>query len=71
MSARELLSSLRHSRRSQVNACDLESNGIIVWETQKVDYSKVGVDLPVCGPRGCPRGATFLWYVYSPIRVSL
>jgi nitrate reductase alpha subunit len=45
-------------------------DGIIVWETQKVDYPKVGVDLPAYEPRGCPRGATFSWYVYSPIRVK-
>lgn len=45
-------------------------DGLIVWETQKVDYPKVGVDLPAYEPRGCPRGATFSWYVYSPVRVK-
>lgn len=45
-------------------------DGIIVWETQKVDYPEVGVDLPAYEPRGCPRGATFSWYVYSPVRVK-
>lgn len=45
-------------------------DGIIVWETQKLDYPQVGVDLPAYEPRGCPRGATFSWYVYSPVRVK-
>lgn len=45
-------------------------DGMIVWETQKLDYPQVGVDLPAYEPRGCPRGATFSWYVYSPVRVK-
>jgi len=45
-------------------------DGIIVWETQKTDYPSVGKDLPGYEPRGCPRGATFSWYVYSPVRVK-
>ncbi|MBW2149979.1 MAG: nitrate reductase subunit alpha, partial [Deltaproteobacteria bacterium] len=45
-------------------------DGIIVWETQKVDYPELGPDVPDYEPRGCPRGATFSWYIYSPIRVK-
>ncbi len=45
-------------------------DGIIVWETQKVDYPASGPDSPDYEPRGCPRGATFSWYVYSPLRVK-
>ena len=45
-------------------------DGIIAWETQKTDYPPVGKDLPPYEPRGCPRGATFSWYVYSPVRVK-
>lgn len=28
-----------------------------------------GPDMPEYEPRGCPRGASFSWYVYSPIRL--
>jgi nitrate reductase alpha subunit len=45
-------------------------DGIIAWETQKTDYPPVGKDLPSYEPRGCPRGATFSWYVYSPVRIK-
>ena len=44
-------------------------NGIIVWDTQKVDYPGCGPDLPDHEPRGCPRGASYTWYTYSPVRV--
>ena len=30
----------------------------------------VGPDRPEYEPRGCPRGAAFSWYTYSPTRVS-
>jgi nitrate reductase alpha subunit len=42
---------------------------IITWETQETDYPSVGPDSPEYEPRGCPRGATFSWYTYSPTRV--
>ena len=45
-------------------------DGIIVWETQKTDYPGTGPDTPDYEPRGCPRGATFSWYVYSPVRLK-
>ncbi|MGH8997550.1 MAG: molybdopterin-dependent oxidoreductase, partial [Acidimicrobiales bacterium] len=44
-------------------------DGIITWETQAVDYPSVGPDSPQYEPRGCPRGASFSWYTYSPARV--
>ncbi|MBM7369319.1 nitrate reductase subunit alpha [Gordonia hydrophobica] len=44
-------------------------DGIITWETQQTDYPSVGPDRPEYEPRGCPRGAAFSWYTYSPTRV--
>ena len=45
-------------------------DGIIAWETQQTDYPSLGRDFPEYEPRGCPRGASFSWYTYSPIRVK-
>lgn len=45
-------------------------DGIITWETQQTDYPTNGPDLPEYEPRGCPRGASFSWYIYSPLRVK-
>ncbi len=44
-------------------------DGIITWETQQTDYPSVGPDSPEYEPRGCPRGAAFSWYTYSPTRI--
>ncbi|WP_084161835.1 nitrate reductase subunit alpha [Nocardia sp. BMG51109] len=44
-------------------------DGIITWETQQTDYPSAGPDRPEYEPRGCPRGAAFSWYTYSPTRV--
>ncbi len=44
-------------------------DGIVAWETQQTDYPPNGPDEPDYEPRGCPRGASFSWYVYSPLRV--
>ncbi len=44
-------------------------DGVITWETQNVDYPSTGADFPEYEPRGCPRGAAFSWYTYSPTRV--
>ncbi|GAA3237260.1 nitrate reductase subunit alpha [Actinocorallia longicatena] len=44
-------------------------DGVITWETQETDYPSVGPDRPEYEPRGCPRGAAFSWYTYSPTRV--
>ena len=45
-------------------------DGIITWEAQETDYPSVGPDRPEYEPRGCPRGAAFSWYTYSPTRVK-
>lgn len=45
------------------------SDGVITWESQQTDYPSVGADKPEYEPRGCPRGASFSWYTYSPARV--
>ncbi|OEG00025.1 nitrate reductase subunit alpha [Vulcanibacillus modesticaldus] len=45
-------------------------NGIITWENQATDYPSTGPDMPEYEPRGCPRGASFSWYIYSPLRVK-
>ncbi len=43
--------------------------GIVTWETQETDYPANGAEVPDYEPRGCPRGASFSWYVYSPLRI--
>lgn len=45
-------------------------DGIITWENQATDYPTTGPDMPEYEPRGCPRGASFSWYSYSPLRVK-
>ena len=45
-------------------------DGLITWESQAVDYPSTGADMPDYEPRGCPRGASFSWYTYSPLRVK-
>ena len=45
------------------------SDGIITWEKQITDYPTTGPDMPEYEPRGCPRGAAFSWYTYSPTRI--
>ncbi len=43
-------------------------DGLVTWETQQTDYPSNGPEAPDYEPRGCPRGASFSWYVYSPLR---
>jgi nitrate reductase alpha subunit len=45
-------------------------NGLITWETQQTDYPRTRADLPNHEPRGCPRGASYSWYVYSAQRIK-
>lgn len=45
-------------------------NGIVTWELQALDYPRLGNDVPPYEPRGCQRGISYSWYVYSPIRVK-
>jgi len=44
-------------------------DGLITWESQAVDYPRTDPDRPNHEPRGCPRGASFSWYTYSPVRL--
>jgi nitrate reductase alpha subunit len=43
--------------------------GIVVWETQALDYPMLENSLPPYEPRGCQRGISYSWYIYSPLRV--
>lgn len=45
-------------------------DGIVVWETQALDYPQLEKSLPPYEPRGCQRGISFSWYLYSPVRVK-
>ena len=45
-------------------------DGLITWEGQATDYPSNGPDMPEYEPRGCPRGASFSWYEYSPLRIK-
>jgi nitrate reductase alpha subunit len=45
-------------------------NGLVTWETQQTDYPKTRPDLPNHEPRGCPRGASYSWYLYSATRLK-
>ena len=45
-------------------------NGLVAWENQEHNYPETSPDMPDFEPRGCPRGATFSWYLYSPHRVK-
>jgi nitrate reductase alpha subunit len=44
--------------------------GIVTWETQQTDYPRTRPDLPNHEPRGCQRGASYSWYLYSANRVK-
>ena len=45
-------------------------DGIVTWELQATDYPRLEDGLPPHEPRGCQRGMSFSWYLYSPIRVK-
>ncbi len=44
--------------------------GIVVWETQQLDYPLLEDSLPPYEPRGCQRGISYSWYLYSPLRIK-
>ncbi len=44
--------------------------GLVTWETQQTDYPRTRPDLPNHEPRGCARGASYSWYLYSSARVK-
>ncbi len=45
-------------------------DGIVTWEMQATDYPLLEEGLPPYEPRGCQRGISFSWYLYSPLRVK-
>ncbi len=45
-------------------------DGIVTWEMQALDYPVIAPDVPPYEPRGCQRGMSFSWYLYSPLRVK-
>ncbi|GAV93414.1 nitrate reductase alpha chain [Actinomyces denticolens] len=45
------------------------TDGVITWEKQITNYPATPADMPDYEPRGCPRGAAFSWYTYSPTRI--
>jgi len=44
-------------------------DGVITWEIQQTDYPKLESGLPPYEPRGCQRGISASWYIYSPVRI--
>ncbi|CAM4267801.1 nitrate reductase subunit alpha [Bordetella muralis] len=44
--------------------------GIVTWETQQTDYPRTRADMPNHEPRGCSRGASYSWYLYSANRIK-
>jgi nitrate reductase alpha subunit len=44
--------------------------GLVTWETQQTDYPRTRDDLPNHEPRGCARGASYSWYLYSATRLK-
>lgn len=44
--------------------------GIVTWELQALDYPTISKDIPPHEPRGCQRGISCSWYLYSPLRVK-
>ena len=45
-------------------------DGIVTWEMQGLDYPMLENGLPPYEPRGCQRGISYSWYLYSPLRVK-
>ncbi|MCK6439897.1 MAG: hypothetical protein L6Q71_06815, partial [Planctomycetes bacterium] len=44
--------------------------GIVTWEMQALDYVELAGEIPPYEPRGCQRGISYSWYLYSPLRVK-
>ena len=44
--------------------------GVVTWETQQTDYPRTRPDMPNHEPRGCSRGASYSWYIYSANRIK-
>ena len=45
-------------------------DGLVTWEMQGLDYPPLDPTLPPYEPRGCQRGISYSWYLYSPLRVK-
>ncbi len=45
-------------------------DGIVTWEMQGLDYPSLEAGIPPYEPRGCQRGISYSWYLYSPLRVK-
>lgn len=45
-------------------------NGLVTWEVQQTNYPETRPGLPNHEPRGCPRGASYSWYLYSANRIK-
>ncbi len=45
-------------------------DGIVAWEMQALDYPLLSADIPQYEPRGCQRGISYSWYLYSPLRIK-
>ncbi len=45
-------------------------SGIVTWELQALDYPTISKEIPPHEPRGCQRGISCSWYLYSPLRVK-
>ena len=45
-------------------------DGIITWEMQATDYPLLDTSVPPYEPRGCQRGISASWYIYSPLRIK-
>ena len=45
-------------------------DGIVTWEMQALDYPTIDKEIPPYEPRGCQRGISYSWYLYSPLRVK-
>src|SRR5574340_187648 len=44
--------------------------GVVTWETQQTDYPRTRPGMPNHEPRGCSRGASYSWYLYSAARLK-
>jgi hypothetical protein len=45
-------------------------SGVVTWETQQTDYPRTRPGMPNQEPRGCSRGASYSWYLYSASRIK-
>jgi nitrate reductase alpha subunit len=45
-------------------------SGVVTWETQQTDYPRTPPNMPNHEPRGCSRGASYSWYLYSASRIK-